>query len=196
MRLDSSRYEEIAMTASEVLTDYGINSFPIDVFELAKRMKFKVCTYSEFKPTETIVLLNGSDEGMSCYGCDSKRFLIVYNDSKIKTRIRFTIAHEIGHIVLGHKESNEETESEANFFARQLLVPPCVLLFKHITDFLVISNMFDVSTEVALNAINAIENRISFKHLTLANYEIDLLKHFHLYEEDKTWPLKQKNDVS
>ena len=52
-----------------------------------------------------------------------KSYFILYNDNMDINRIRFTIAHEIGHIALGHEESNDETESEADYFARHLLVP-------------------------------------------------------------------------
>ena len=39
-------------------------------------------------------------------------------------RIRFTIMHEIGHIVLDHTEHSDLAESEANFFAKYALAPP------------------------------------------------------------------------
>ena len=52
-----------------------------------------------------------------------KSYFILYNDNMDINRIRFTIAHEIGHIALGHEESNDETESETDYFARHLLVP-------------------------------------------------------------------------
>lgn len=41
-----------------------------------------------------------------------KSFFIYCNDMNCnQQRLRFTIMHEIGHIVLGHKISNDETES-------------------------------------------------------------------------------------
>lgn len=184
MKLESKRYEEIAKIACEVLMDYGINKFPIDVFELAKKMNIKTLKYSGLDFDERSVLLNGSDDGMSWKY--NNQIYIAYNDLRIKTRIRFTIAHEIGHIVLGHTESNEENESEADFFARNLLVPPCIFLFNHIMDINVVSNKFDVSMQVALNALNALGNRIIYNHESLTDYEISLLKYLKLYWEDKT----------
>lgn len=54
--------------------------------------------------------------------------IIFYNDEiESKERKRFTIAHEIGHIVLRHKGYSEINEKEADTFAAQLLLPHCIL---------------------------------------------------------------------
>lgn len=184
MRLESNRYDEIAKIACEVLMDYGINKFPIDVFELAKKMNIKTLKYSEFDFNERSVLLNGSDDGMSWKY--NNQIYIAYNDLRIKTRIRFTIAHEIGHIVLGHTESNEENESEADFFARNLLVPPCALLEKNINTEEYIVMMFDVSFSVAKYSLSAVNSREIYGHNKLEEYEVMFLKYLKLYMEDKT----------
>lgn len=55
--------------------------------------------------------------------------IIGYNDDKHLHRKRFTVAHEIGHLVLGHTQKNYEhterslEETEANQFAAELLMP-------------------------------------------------------------------------
>lgn len=54
------------------------------------------------------------------------KYIIVYNDSVFlpESRVRFTLAHELGHVVLQHKmEGDEVEEQEANTFARNLLAP-------------------------------------------------------------------------
>lgn len=54
--------------------------------------------------------------------------IILYDEAvKSPKRIRWTIAHEIGHIMCGHSECNPEHEREANEFAAQLLLPDCVI---------------------------------------------------------------------
>ena len=80
----------------------------------------------------------GSDDGFTIKkGC---KFFIFLNDRKPKNRIRFTIAHELGHIESGHLDKinclgltmtahydNDSQsvifENEANSFARNLLAP-------------------------------------------------------------------------
>ena len=70
----------------------------------------------------------------------SNTFGILYNSSMSKNRIRFTIAHELGHLMLCHEfdkeiinekyDINKQTdwwELEANTFAANLLMPQKVL---------------------------------------------------------------------
>ena len=54
--------------------------------------------------------------------------IILYDDSRPKTEIRFTVAHELGHILLGHLSYRMENkaipdfaENEANCFAAALI---------------------------------------------------------------------------
>lgn len=70
---------------------------------------------------------------------ESGEWVIVYDDSDSIGRKRFTIAHELGHILLGHplRDGTQHTrtfnldrpeiESEADMFAARVLSPACVL---------------------------------------------------------------------
>lgn len=49
--------------------------------------------------------------------------LVLYNADIPLTRRRFTLAHELGHIYLGHEDDADEQEREADRFAAQLLMP-------------------------------------------------------------------------
>ena len=46
-----------------------------------------------------------------------------YIPGDTQTRINFTLAHEIGHILLGHDNDSPENELAANRFAAELLMP-------------------------------------------------------------------------
>ena len=77
------------------------------------------------------------------YGCSmvdrAGKWIIVYEDTDPPARIRFTIAHELGHILLGHEISagfghyrriygnKPANETQADEFAVRLLAPACVL---------------------------------------------------------------------
>lgn len=86
-------------------------------------------------------------------------FEIVYNDTENSRRCRFTIAHELGHIFLGHLLINtpeyktfairEDNESEANVFARDLLAPACVLHELKVFTARDIANLCNISLEAA-----------------------------------------------
>lgn len=60
---------------------------------------------------------------------------IIYNDSRAVVRKRFSVAHELGHLYLGHLHGNSSIdfnsenydEMEANTFAAYLLMPPDLL---------------------------------------------------------------------
>jgi Predicted Zn peptidase len=55
------------------------------------------------------------------------RDLILYNADVHTMRMRFTIAHEIGHARLKHKAHTKIEEAEAHLFACQLLAPDVIL---------------------------------------------------------------------
>lgn len=68
---------------------------------------------------------------------DTPRWLIVVNGATTETRQRYTIAHEIGHIVMKHKSyctcsnlsiCDKTQERLANVFASELLMPTTELI--------------------------------------------------------------------
>lgn len=101
------------------------------------------------------------------------RYLTIYDDTKPINRIRWTLAHEIGHIFLGHlpelrveklkrnmEEISEEyyelLEVEANKFASELLTPISLLKEANITDKEYISSICQVSKDAATICENEI----------------------------------------
>ena len=125
----------------QVLREAGIDRFPVNLKQILRHYHIRLMTYEDF---------------CACHECDISvcfnlfgkdgatiamrgRYLIVYNKQQTpRERIRFTLAHELGHIF--HRHHNElgvETlqrmwvekhlydvmEDEANCFARNLLCP-------------------------------------------------------------------------
>lgn len=145
---DKPRYRRTTQRAYQLLAELGICSFPVDPVEIIKRFpNWHLCGWMELKNStgekdplyldredaeaKTEVIRGGSD------------FLIVY-DERIgyDKRIRWTIAHEIGHIVLGHLIDFDKTalnrgglteneykvlEAEAHYFACELLSPKTII---------------------------------------------------------------------
>lgn len=84
-----------------------------------------------------IIRIFGSHDGCTHYDRRRNRFLITFNaDSWPDGRIRWTLAHELGHVVSGHFYEIEddvnsgsfrtlmpEMEAEADYFAASLLAP-------------------------------------------------------------------------
>jgi Zn-dependent peptidase ImmA (M78 family) len=53
--------------------------------------------------------------------------LVLYNEKSSAARRAFTLAHEAGHICLGHRDDSPQSEAEANLFAANLLMPRILL---------------------------------------------------------------------
>ena len=129
----------------DVLKEAKISSAPIVLNKLIRRFEGNIhlVPYSKLErnqkiSTQEICDLFDSDLGASVYDPKKQLFLMYYNDD-VKPEIRrFTLAHEYGHILLGHHEQADtnmlsrntvpqeiyqEYEYEANAFARHLLAP-------------------------------------------------------------------------
>lgn len=124
-------YKGIREGAWICLRDAGIDRLPIDVLKIAKTAGIRVVRNSQAK------VLKPDELGKSFY--DGNNWLTVYDDSRPTVEARVTLAHEIGHILLGHdlkhvqyadaKEFDKKPKSEqqAEMFAARLLCPACLL---------------------------------------------------------------------
>ncbi len=124
-------YKQARDAAWQVLIDNNIFSLPVDPVNIAKRNSISVIKDS------SVHKLRPSEDAVSFLVRSS--WYIVYDDSVSSTgRKRFTIAHELGHIFLGHplklgfhartfSTDKPSVESNADIFASRLLAPACVL---------------------------------------------------------------------
>lgn len=123
-------YEYATNVAYDELSYYN-GGFPqIDIFELlfesgdiilksySQAARFLKCSHNEFT-----YQVAESEYGYTVADSKKGKYIIYYNNLKDDKTIRFTLAHELGHIRLGHTEDNEITDKEANCFARNLLCP-------------------------------------------------------------------------
>lgn len=145
--MTSKRQEQIEKIAESLLKDTGFYKIPVKVFDLAEKKGLNVI---------------GHDLGSDIYGIlvlKEGKPTIGYNKSNSNVRKRFTVAHELGHLFLGHsgegikidtysknygqdemvraflRDKNSSTgefleEREANAFAAALLMPKELLLDK------------------------------------------------------------------
>ncbi|MCX6296176.1 MAG: ImmA/IrrE family metallo-endopeptidase [Bacteroidetes bacterium] len=100
-----------------------------------------------------------------CKEIDSESATIGFNANHPWCRRRFTIAHEIGHLLLGHccnknAEDGSVNETEANLFASELLIPTSFLKkdFSKIKNVQELAKLYRVS-EQALS-IKLMETRL------------------------------------
>ncbi len=101
------------------LTGYKKGKIPIDVIDIAKQLGYKVFEFD---------FSNNNISGV----IDKEEKSITINKSQSYKRKLFTIAHEIGHLCLGHKavvdyrlftSNYDREEYQANLFASMLIMP-------------------------------------------------------------------------
>lgn len=124
MSMDSVRQK-----ADDLLKALGIEQPPVDVEAIAKALGFMVVPF-EFPDNQSgVVFIEGETKAIGV------------NASHAPTRRRFTVAHELGHYLLGHEDYHAGTEflrrqgapkwadpayrqeREADRFAAELLMP-------------------------------------------------------------------------
>lgn len=123
MESDSAKIGFVRKKARQLLKDAGITKSPILLNEVIKYVhsRYKVDVIGASLPEE-IDGLSVEYNGTSNIG---------YNQNKHPHRIRFTLAHEIAHIILGHVnplngrglQQSKVDEKEADEFAAELLMP-------------------------------------------------------------------------
>ncbi|CAJ1811129.1 hypothetical protein OPFLODJI_01649 [Aeromonas hydrophila] len=107
---------------------------PVNPMQLAQALGMQVKPMNPFN-------MSTQDYGISGYAAiENGQPVVAYNTAEHPNRQRFTVAHEIGHHILGHVRAdagrclrdvpsnysasvNKYIESEANEFAAQLIMP-------------------------------------------------------------------------
>lgn len=172
------RYEEIKTRVSEVFEDYEPKGLPIDIFGLAKSMEIKIIYASEMLKKNIDIniydILSLPNSFLHYY--DKDGVLVVYIDDVgcKRNRQRFSLGHELGHIILDHTEQSPENEEEANFVAEYLLTPTSLVMVEgaeiHMQDPVFLEYAFDVSLDVASISADHMENRF-FLNVSTYKYE-------------------------
>lgn len=167
------RYHRALMYAQRILDEQGITSFPVDMHKLITRNHWTLIPYSAFVekygiPLADVISELGPDG--FCRG-DEGHCEIAFNDTvHVKGRIRFTLAHEVGHIYLGHlsdfstkmffpSKSVQYTtlEKEADCFARNLLSPASLMMRLEIQDVSRVMKTFGLSAQAARVRLKALD---------------------------------------
>ena len=128
-------------------------SLTTNVFAIVENLleNCKLLTYSQacflygYVPE---LLLEVSEYGFSIVNGNKR--VILYNETVPLGCIRFTIAHEIGHYVLKHRDEHDSSaEKEANCFARNLLCPIPVVYGMGLETAQDYVSLFDVTAQMA-----------------------------------------------
>lgn len=147
--MDYKDYQKSRNLAWEILLREGVCALPVDVVEICRRLGIAVRQYDEPRPEgdgfSTII------EG-AAYICIRR--------GQSRQRARFTVAHELGHVLLGHvgkytlvnrepSPHDDPVEQTANGFAARLLAPACVLWGCRVSSAAEIAALCDISAVAA-----------------------------------------------
>lgn len=157
--------------AREFIISENILWLPVDLFCIYEQREWFLYDYkaarNELRVSDPLKLRKTGSEARTSKPRGSSSIITVYDSDIIPfSRIRWTLAHEIGHIVLGHLDDFECTainrggltkkeyqvlEDEADFFAAELLSPIAILKTVGAWDCDAIIKVCKISRRAALN---------------------------------------------
>ena len=162
-------YRKIDFETQKILVQNCNVTFPVNILNLIEQFpNIELLTYQEFDNDEmnSGFLAHAISSDAFTMQVGVNQYIIVYNDNtseNIPQRIRFSLAHELGHIHLehfkfgeallarGHFGINDEQynffEKEADLFANKLLSPSYLVPNEWEPNF--IADVFDISSSSA-----------------------------------------------
>ena len=176
--MDYYTYQKSRNAAWHILLDAGIDRLPVDLKKICRHLRISVKCYDQDADGSSQII-NGSP-------------VIIIRNGLCRPRARFTIAHEIGHILLGHvgmyrlvnrepSPSDNPIEQAANAFAARLLAPSCVLWALEVHTHEQIMRLCDISqaaAEYRMERMNLLYKRNRF--LT-SDLERQVFRNFQAY---------------
>ena len=194
-------YPEAFQKSQELLLLLKSVHFPLNLEQICEELGITLSTKEEYlnyrnctqQPLPEIPIQDGRSY-LTYNKKGEKKYLIIY-DEKPYFRWRFTIAHELGHIVLGHLNDHRlqinrggidsslycELEHQADVFASNFLCPP-ILIHEKLSTYSfpytvsTISNTFQISNQATV--YHRLPDYEQWLTLTPSNVEEQVLEKF------------------
>lgn len=132
-------YKNLRNASWQCLLDCKINSLPVNLSAVCRHFDIRIIKNSTLNENQ----LKDNERGKTAIF--QNQFIIIVRDTAPVPVQRYTIAHEIGHILLGTSAS----EHEAERFAIGILAPACVLWGLNIHTAEEISRLCNISITAA-----------------------------------------------
>ena len=148
--LTKTSYYNISHLARDFLLKNKITQLPINLNDIFKQNKWKAVSYSKLKKLNIKTFEKYIHDNSGFTICYNNNMYVFYDDMLPIPIQRFTICHEIGHILLNHFDFPiANREQEANMFAARILMPMCVLYECNISNSREIEILCNVSSVAA-----------------------------------------------
>lgn len=157
--LERQHQKEIERAVIELLEDYDLAKYPISVAAAAEALQVKIVPYSTLDSQVQNMAFDVSSDAFTIADAEYNSTTLAVNDvsGSNYNRARFSGAHELAHIFLGHNEKSPHKEDEADYFAGYLLAPhPLILTMPKDA---VVADRFGVSGQCASYAIDQANRR-------------------------------------
>lgn len=147
--MNYKEYQKSRDLSWKILLKENVRELPVNIVELCHKLGIAVKYYDKLK----------QDNDGQCAVINNQPIILVRQNCT-RQRKRFTIAHELGHIMLGHvglyelinreiSSNDNPIEQEANVFASRLLAPACVLWGLNVNCADKIAQLCDISPTAA-----------------------------------------------
>jgi len=182
------KYRKSRDLAWSVIIGEGIRELPVDIVKLCVDMGIRVQHFSG---------PDGND-GYSTIFLGQPRIFV--RRECLPARQRFTIAHELGHILLGHvgkyqlvsrepSGTDNPIEHDANVFASRLLAPACVLWALDARSAEQIAELCQISNQAAVFRANRMEILLKRNKFLLSPLERQVYRQFEEFIRTKRMEL-------
>lgn len=183
IKIPGRRYDAIEEAVLEMYLKADIHEIPVPMQAIADAFDYEVCSYQMAGGELEETLLQCSPDATTVQYPSHERVTIFYNAGQPLLRQRFSFFHEVGHLILGHKEESALAEKEANHFAATALCPLPLLEHHRISDVESIVQVFEISKDCATNRVHALENQRNVRS-SIANVKFrgEVIKQFTIFK--------------
>lgn len=169
----------------EILLKENVRELPVNIVELCRKLGIAVKYYDKLE--------QGNDG--KCTVINKQPIILVRQECN-RQRKRFTVAHELGHILLCHvgkyelvnreiSPNDNPIEQEANVFASRLLAPACVLWGLKVKSADEISQLCDISPTAAAYRWQRLQELYERNKFLVAPLEQQVFNQFHKFIIDR-----------
>ena len=185
------KYKQARDMSWEILIKSRVDKLPIDLNQIVDTINVDVLSYSALGDAFNPEMID--TDGFTTKSLTNKKVICINSKHGTLQRRRFTLAHELGHVVLNHPlkplvyrnsesdHNQKPNEVQANIFASDLLMPAGVLAALHVTtvdEIIRICNVSYTSAQIRLERLTELYKSGKFSAHPLERQVISQFKDF------------------